>query len=194
VGDGVRVARVWRAVLGVEHTVIEGVDLEQVGAEEVLVARVRPVRSRRNRCGRCGRRSPGYDQGEGRRRWRGLDAGTTRVYLEADAPRVSCPEHGVVVAAVPWARHGSRFTTACEDTAAWLAAHTALAVLLRITWRSVSAIVIRVVAEAAGTRDRLAGLRRIGIDEISSPLGPAVSAVNRLRAGCSVRPTADRRG
>ena len=93
-----------------------------------------------------------------------------RVYLEADAPRVSCAEHGVVVAAVPWARHGSRFTTAFEDTAAWLACHaalTVLAVLLRITWRSVSAIVIRVVAEAAGKRDRLAGLRRIGIDEIS---------------------------
>jgi transposase len=36
----------------------------------------------------------------------GLDAGTMRVYLEADAPRVSCAEHGVVVAAVPWARHG----------------------------------------------------------------------------------------
>jgi transposase len=36
--------------------------------------------------------------------------------------------------------------------------------LLRITWRSVAAIVVRVVAEAAGKRDRLAGLRRIGID------------------------------
>jgi len=81
VGDGVRVARVWRVVLGVEHTVIEGVDLERVGTEEVLVARVCPVRARRNRCGRCGRRAPGYDQGEGRRRWRSVDAGTTRVYL-----------------------------------------------------------------------------------------------------------------
>jgi transposase len=170
VGDGVRVARVWRVVLGVEHTVIEGVALEPAGTGEVLVARVRPVGSRRNRCGRCGRRCPGYDQGEGRRRWRGLDAGTTRVYLEADAPRVRCAEHGVVVAAVPWARHGSRFTTAFEDTAAWLACHaalTVLAALLRITWRAVAAIVIRVIAEAAGKRDRLAGLRRIGIDEIS---------------------------
>jgi hypothetical protein len=43
VGDGVRVARVWRAVLGVEHTVIEGVELEQAGTGEVLVARVRPL-------------------------------------------------------------------------------------------------------------------------------------------------------
>jgi transposase len=166
----VRAARVWKAVLGVQHTVIEKVALEQVGTEEVLVARVRPTRSRQGRCGRCERRAPGYDTGGGRRRWRGLDAGTMRVYLEADAPRVACPVHGVTVAAVPWARHGSRFSTAFEDTCAWLACHTALAVLsvlLRVTWRAVSAIVIRVVAEAGGKRDRLAGLRRIGIDEIS---------------------------
>ena len=62
-----RAQGVWRRVLGVEHTVIEGVDLEHRGAEEVLVARVRPTRSRQGRCGRCGRRSPGYDQGDGRR-------------------------------------------------------------------------------------------------------------------------------
>ena len=166
-----RASRVWKAVLGVEHTVIEGVALEeQTGtAEEVLVARVRPTRSRQRRCGRCGRRCPGYDQG-GRRRWRGLDLGSKRVYLEADAPRVACGEHGITAAAVPWARHRSRFTTGFEDTAAWLACSTALSVLgelLRITWRSVSAIVVRVVAEAAGRRDRLAGLRRVGIDEIS---------------------------
>ncbi len=42
-----------------------------------------------------------------------------------------------------------------------------MAVLLRIAWRSVSGIVGRVVTERAGAVDRLAGLRRIGIDEIS---------------------------
>jgi transposase len=167
---GVRAARVWRSVLRVEHTVIESVELEPDGGGEVVVARVRPTRSRRGCCGRCGRRCAGYDRGEGRRRWRGLDLGTTRLFLEADAPRVSCAEHGVTVAAVPWARHGSRFSTDFEDTAAWLACHIALstlAILQRITWRTVSAIVIRVVAELAGRTDRLAGLRRIGIDEIS---------------------------
>jgi transposase len=166
----VRAARVWRSVLGVENTVIESVTLEPDGGGEMVVALVRPTRSRRGRCGRCQRRSPGYDQGAGRRRWRGLDLGTTRVYLEADAPRVACPEHGVTVAAVPWARHGSRFTTGFEDTAAWLACHVALstlAALQRITWRTVAAIVVRVVAELAGPADRLAGLRRIGIEEIS---------------------------
>lgn len=165
-----RAVRVWRSVLGVQHTVIEKVELESVGGEEVLVATVRPTRSRQGRCGRCDRRAPRYDNGEGPRRWRGLDAGTTRVYLQAKAPRVSCPVHGVIVAAVPWARHGSRFTSAFEDTAAWLACHAAfsvLAALLRITWRSVAAVITRVVTQRAAQSDRLTGLRRIGVDEIS---------------------------
>ena len=157
-------------MLGVQHTVIEKVELERQGVEDVLVATVRPTRSRQGRCGRCGMRAPRYDNGEGPRRWRSLDAGTTRVYLQAAAPRVSCPTHGVVVAAVPWARHGSRFTSAFEDTVAWLACHAALsvlAVLLRVTWRSVAAIITRVVAQRSATTDRLTGLRRIGVDEIS---------------------------
>jgi transposase len=165
-----RAARVWRVVLGVQHTVIERVELQTAGGQEVLVATVRPTRSRQDRCGRCGRRSPRYDNGAGPRRWRGLDLGTTQVFLRAEAPRVACAEHGVIVAAVPWARHRSRFTSAFEDTTAWLACHAAfsvLAALLRITWRSVAGIVVRVVAERVARTDRLAGLRRVGIDEIS---------------------------
>jgi transposase len=165
-----RAVRVWRSVLGVQHTVIEKVELERQGEEEVLVATVRPTRSRQGRCGQCDRQAPQYDNGEGPRRWRSLDTGTTRVYLQAAAPRVRCPTHGVVVAAVPWARHGSRFTSAFEDTVAWLACHaalTVLAVLLRVTWRSVATIITRVVAQRSATTDRLTGLRRIGVDEIS---------------------------
>jgi transposase len=84
---------------------------------------------------------------------------------------VACGEHGVVVAAaVPWARPGSRFTAAFEDTCAWLVCHAALsvvAVLLRVAWRSASDIVARVLAARSQASDRLAGLHRIGIDEIS---------------------------
>ncbi|MGH3899622.1 MAG: ISL3 family transposase [Pseudonocardiaceae bacterium] len=166
-----RTTRVWRRVLGVEHTVIESVDLESDGrGGEVLVAQVRVKSGAARRCSRCQRRCPGYDASAKPRRWRGLDLGTTQVFLQASTCRVSCPEHGVVVAAVPWARPGSRFTAALEDTAAWLVCHAALsvvAILLRVAWRSVSDIVTRVVADRAGRIDRLAGLRRIGIDEIS---------------------------
>ena len=116
----------------------------------------------------------GFDLGEGRRRWRTLDLGTTIAHLEADGPRVNCPEHGVVVCAVPWARHGSRFTRAFEQQVAWLAVNTsasAVAELMRISWRSVGRICERVAAEAGHGEDLLAGLRRIGIDEISHRKG-----------------------
>jgi len=165
----VRKTKLWKKILGVEHLVFEdgGIGAGR-GGGDVLVLRVRPDRSRKNRCSRCGRRCPRRDDGDGRRRWRALDAGTLMCFLEADAPRVACPRHGVVVAAVPWARAGARFTAAFEDQAAWLCAQmpwTQVAVLLRTTWRSLQGIVERVTAELAGGRDRLAGLRRIGIDE-----------------------------
>ena len=165
-------ARVWKRLLGVEHTVVEQVVFDEDA--DAVVAMVRPTRSRRRRCAVCQRRCAGYDQGEGRRRWRGLDLGVVRVFLEADAPRVRCPAHGVVVAAVPWARHGAGFTRAFEDTAAWLAVHTskvAVAELLRVAWRTVGRILTRVAEEAGQDIDRLEGLRRIGIDEISHRKG-----------------------
>jgi transposase len=95
-------------------------------------------------------------------------------WVEADAPRVSCPVHGVLVAHVPWARHRSRFTSSFEDTCAWLVTRmtvTAVAEYLRVSWRSVDAVVTRVSAELAGGRDLLAGLRRIGVDEIAHRKG-----------------------
>ena len=128
-----RSARVWKRLLGVEHTVIEQVLYDEDA--QAVVALVRPTRSRRRRCPQCNRRCPGYDQGEGRRRWRALDLGVVQAFLEGDAPRVACPAHGVAVAGVPWARHGAGFTQAFEDTAAWLAIHTsrsAVGELLRI--------------------------------------------------------------
>ncbi len=166
-----RTTRVWRGPLGVEHTVIESVDLEpdDRGGER-LVARVRPKVAYRSRCSRCDQRCPGYDASPTPRRWRSLDLGTTPVFLQASTHRVACPVHGVMVAAVPWARPGSRFTTTFEDSVAWLVCHatlTVVATLLRIAWRSTYDIVTRVVAGRAGQLDRLAGLRRIGIDEVS---------------------------
>jgi transposase len=168
----VRNARLWSRLLGVEHTVIQRVELdEDTGA---VVASVRPARGHRRRCGICQRRCSGYDTGEGRRRWRALDLGTVQVYLEADAPRVSCPEHGVVVAYVPWARHGAGHTHRFDDTVAWLAtvcSKTAVLELMRIAWRTVGAIVARVWNDVEASTDRFAGLRRLGIDEISYKKG-----------------------
>ena len=71
---------------------------------------------------------------------------------------------------MPWARHGARHTRAFEDTIAWLACAASKATiceLMRTGWRTIGHIITRVAAEAAAGTDRLAGLRRIGIDEIS---------------------------
>ena len=55
-----------------------------------------------------------------------------RCSLEADAPRVECKVHGVMVAAVPWARHDAGFTRSFEDTAAWLAVNTSKAAICQL--------------------------------------------------------------
>jgi transposase len=142
--------------------------------EEQLVVAVRPIARERDRCPRCRRLCPGYDLGEGRRRWRALDCGTTLVFLEAHAPRIRCKRHGVLVAAVPWARHGSGFTHQFEEQVAWLAvktSKTATAELMRVAWRTVGMIVGRVWADIDKLHDRLDGVRRIGVDEISYKRG-----------------------
>jgi transposase len=165
-------ATLWRALLGVEKTVVESVEYDE--DEHVLVACIRPLRSARGRCGECGRRAPWYDRGEGRRRWRALDLGTIPVWLEADAPRVNCPEHGPTVRAVPWARHGAGHTRVFDEQVAWLATQcskAAVTELMRIAWRTVGAIITRVWADVEKLYDRFAGLRRIGIDEISYKRG-----------------------
>jgi transposase len=163
----VRRRSVWKRLFGLRRAVVEDVWLEDGGA---LVLSVRPIARECDRCPHCRRRCPGYDWGAGRRRWRALDLGTTLAYLEAEAPRVSCTRHGVVVAAFPWARHDASFTRSFEDQLAWLAVQTsktAVSQLMRVAWRTVGWICERVMIEAQAKRDPFAGLRRIGIDEIS---------------------------
>jgi len=166
-------AKVWQRLLGVERTVIDSVDFDE--DDEAIVASVRARKDAgKGRCGRCGRRCPGYDRGDGRRRWRTLDLGTIPAYLEAEAPRVNCPEHGPTVVQVPWARHGAGHTRAFDDQVSWLATHcskSAVTQLMRIAWRSVGSIVTRVVADARAERDPFENLVRIGIDEISYKKG-----------------------
>ncbi|MFE7353261.1 transposase family protein [Streptomyces sp. NPDC057543] len=79
---------IWKRILTVENTVVEGVRWDE-GEQSVIVS-VRPDARWRQRCGQCGRPAPWYDAGRGRRRWRELDHGAVKVFLEADAWRVDC--------------------------------------------------------------------------------------------------------
>jgi transposase len=101
--------------------------------------------------------------------WRHLDFGRFRVEVRAGLRRLECPEHGVLVEAVPFARHRAGFTRDFEDVAAFLATKTdktTISRFLRIDWDTIGRICERVVGDELDA-ERLDGLVNIGVDEIS---------------------------
>ena len=106
----------------------------------------------------------GHDRGEGRRRWRALDLGTTKAFVEADAPRVEC--HGVVVARVRRRRCAN--SCACRGT------------------RSGGSPSASSSMSAPGRPTRSTRLRRIGIDELSYRVGQRyiTVVVDHEQQGC----------
>ena len=160
-----------KMVLGVKNIVVEKVETEQSGESMQLIIHARPHKRAMCRCGICGQKSPRYDCGNGVRRWRAPDLGSgIKVYVEAEAPRVCCPEHGVVVQQFPWARHYSKFTRNFGDTAVCLSLHLsrkAVAAYLRISRDTVGPIISRVEKELSANHQPLDNLVNIGIDETS---------------------------
>jgi transposase len=128
-------------------------------------------RARRHRCP-CGRTAAGYDRST--RRWRHLDLAASKLWLQAEIWRVDCRGCGRVrTEHVPWARPGARLSRDLEDVIAWLAQRTdktSICRLLRVSWETVQAVVMRVVAEHLDDA-RLDGVFNLGVDEISYKRG-----------------------
>lgn len=177
-----RVTTLFNRILGLPGVWVCSVAFTDQG----LVLGLRRRRGRRYRCP-CGYSTQArYDLA--RRRWRHLDFGATKVWLEADIARVDCPSCGVRTELVSWARPGARHTRDFQIVSCWLAQRmdkTSVARLLRCSWEAVDHAVKQVVADqldqpgqgpqapsGAGARlDRLDGLRRVGVDEISHKRG-----------------------
>ncbi len=101
--------------------------------------------------------------------WRHLDLGVWRLEVRARLRRLRCPEHGVHVEGVPFARDGARFTRDFEDLVAWLMTktdRTAVCRLVRIDWETAGRIIKRVGDELLPA-DRLGDLFEISLDEVS---------------------------
>lgn len=164
-----------KRLLKIERIAVEEVYFETAGEEEILVVRTRPLSRDTNRCPMCGERCSGYDSARKTRRWRSLDFSSERVYIEANTPRVKCPKHGVVVAKVPWARHGSEYTYDFETAVTWLALHATaqdVAEYFRIKWHTVGSIAQRVQETLEKEEaSRFDNLEKIGIDETSYKKG-----------------------
>lgn len=164
-----------KQLLKTDKIVIEDAYFEEGKDEEIFIIHVRPFSRDTCRCPHCGKRCKGYDSYSKYRRWRSLDFGSHRVYLEATAPRVKCPEHGVVVASVPWAKHNSDYTYDFEMAVTWLSLHTtanAVSEYFRIKWHTVGSIARRVQKRLeADQPNRYDDLEKIGIDETSYKKG-----------------------
>jgi len=165
----------FKQLLRIEKIVIESVYFEEKNDEEIFIIVAKPPSRERKRCPICGKRCNGYDSTYKTRRWRCLDFGSMRVYIEGFAPRIECEEHGVLVAKVPWARHDSDYTYDFEMAVTWLTLHATMqdvAEFFRIKWDTVGSIAARVQkALESAAPHRFDNLEQIGIDETSYKKG-----------------------
>ncbi len=158
-----RVTTAFNRMLAIPGAWVTGVEFTPAG---VVVALGR--RGRRLTCP-CGWSTAAtYDRS--RRRWRHLDLGASRLWLEAEIRRLACGRcRRVRTEVVPWARPGARHSRDFQDVVAWLAQRTdktTVCRLLRCSWEAVAAIVVAVVGEGVDDA-RLEGIYRIGVDEVS---------------------------
>lgn len=164
-----------KRLLNTKDIVVEEVYFDTYREEEILVIRVRPYKRQTHCCPLCGKKCSGYDLGDKLRRWRSMDFGGMRVYIEAYAPRVKCKEHGVVVARVPWAEHNTGYTRDFEMAVTWFTLHatiTDVSEYFRVKWDTVGSIVRRVQNRLdKGQPSRFDNLEEIGIDETSYKKG-----------------------
>lgn len=123
---------------------LEGVDVTAVDFLASMVVVTVALRRRRLICPHCGHQTRSrYDTRPVSSRWRHLDLGVWRVELRADLRRLRCPDHGVVVEAVPFARPGANLTRDLDDLVAWLCTRmdkTAICRLVRLSWRTVGRV------------------------------------------------------
>ncbi|MGH3732351.1 MAG: ISL3 family transposase [Acidimicrobiales bacterium] len=158
-----RATTVFNRILAMPDVSVEGITF----APEGVVLKIHR-RKKYHRCP-CGWATKAhYDRST--RRWRHLDLGAARCFLEAEIVRIYCQRCGRVrTEDVPWARPAARHTKAFCSVVAWLAQRTdktTITTLLRVSWEAVAKIVVGVVADELDVV-RFEGLRRLGVDEVA---------------------------
>lgn len=144
---------------------VVGVELDRV--KEQVVVKVAASDTAAFSCPHCGQPASRYDKRL--RRWRHLDTCQFVTILEAQVPRLSCPEHGVINAQVPWADSGSGFTLLFEALVIdWLkeASIQAVSRQLKVSWNSIDRIMARAVARGLARRQPLSPTQ-LCVDETS---------------------------
>ncbi|MCX7271645.1 MAG: ISL3 family transposase [Burkholderiales bacterium] len=105
--------------------------------------------------------------------WRHLDFFEHQAYLAARVPRVRCPQHGVHLVTVPWARPGSGFTLLFEVAMLTYAKQMPIAPLAKMA-REHDTRIWRVIEHHVGTARAgmdFSEVTEVGMDETSARRG-----------------------
>lgn len=159
-----RATTLFRNLIQIPHTRVLEVLIDDLG----ILVQVAPTTAVPY-CSGCGRQVRARYDAESRN-WRHLDACGMKVLLRYHLRRVNCPRCGVVVEMVPWAEPKVGFTRDFEDHVAYFAqqaSQTVVAETMRIAWRTVGAIVQRVIPRHRDPSLLLKDLEHIGVDELS---------------------------
>jgi transposase len=152
----------------------------RIDDEEILVRVVHDLSLGQAQCPKCRKPCPGYDTMD-ERRWRHLDTCQLKTFLVCSVPRVSCSEHGVHVAHVPWGEPNSGFTSAFETLAISVLAATIVqsraARLLRVSDGQMHDVMHRAVERGLLRRDSETVMEHLGMDEKSIHRGHSYTTV-----------------
>lgn len=138
--------------------------------EDVFVATVALNEEELYRCPVCGQICVKYDSSEFIKRWRSLDLGKNKFFIQCIYPRLLCREHGVKKCRIPWAFADSNYTQAFEIRVAYAAAKSPTNLVsreYRIKWGTVGNCIKRVQQNIAPVENRYRKLKKIAIDETS---------------------------
>ena len=156
------------------------------GHQLALEVEVRPRANARAKCSGCGNTASGYDTLPARR-FEFVPLWGIAVFLVYAMRRVSCPNCGVKVEAVPWASGKHQVT----DTYAWFLARWAR----RLSWKEVAEVFhtswekvfhsVQMAVEWGRAHQDLSGVSAIGIDEVAWQRGPRfLTLVYQIDKGC----------
>lgn len=153
--------------------VYRSVRMETIKGLEALVVKVVPRKNSLPRCSACGCTAPTYDHQLKARLFQFVPLWGIGVYFRYRMRRVNCPQDGVRIESVPWAKGKSPITRALElFLARWARRLSWLEVArcFEVSWDSVYRSV-RSVVEYGLKHRCLEGIEAIGIDEIQYAKG-----------------------
>ncbi|ORM58793.1 ISL3 family transposase [Pantoea rodasii] len=169
--------------------VVESLSLDDKAGFVTVVVAV--TESAQLHCPACGQASPVHDHRK--RQWRHLDTCQFTTLVEADVPRVMCPEHGCLT--VPWAGAGSRYTLLFESfVLSWLKISTVDAVRkqLSLSWNAVDGIMMRAVKRGLARIKTPLSSRHMNVDEVAFKKGHQYITVISDREGRALALNDDR--